>query len=167
MKNVKRFVLLLLLILTGSIVFAQEVKVNDNVYEIKKDLIFINDVDVTNTLSEEEKSKILAAFEQKKLDMAKAKLSKEKIDKAEKAQERAEKQQKKAEKKQKKAEKEMKQKVKAQTNYDKAIKTYEDAITKYEKLKKKGKLSPIDEEKWLEKIEKLNSKIEKTKAKLK
>lgn len=162
-----RFALLLLLILTGSMVFAQEVKVNDSVYEIKKDLIFINDVDITNTLSEEERSKILAAFEHKKSEKAKAKLSKEKIDKAEKAQKRAEKQQKKAEKKQKKAEKEMKQKVKAQTNYDKAIKTHKDAITKYEKLKKKGKLSPIDEEKWLEKIEKLNSKIEKTKAKLK
>lgn len=162
-----RFVLFIMLVLAASFISAQEVKINDDLYEVKKDLIFKNGVDVTNTLSDAEKSKILAAFEKKKLEIAEANEAKEKLEKAEKEQKRAEKQRKKAEQKQKKAEKALKQKEKAQTNHDRAIKKHEDAIKKYEKLKKKGKLSPEDERKWLEKIEKLNANISKTKKKLK
>ncbi len=163
----KRLVLFIVLLIIGSTVFAQEVKINDDVYEVKKDVIYKNGVDVTSTLSDDEKTKILSAFETQKIKSAEEDKAKERLEKAEKEQRRAEKQQKKAEKKQKKAEKALKQKEKAQSNYDKAIKKHEDAITKYEKLKKKGKLSPVEEGKWLEKIEKLNANIAKTKKKLK
>ncbi|WP_152572179.1 hypothetical protein [Jejuia pallidilutea] len=162
-----RFVLFIMLVLAGSFISAQEIKINDDVYEEKKGLIIKNGVDVTNILSDAEKSKILAAFEKKKLEIAKTNKAKEKLEKAEKQQKRAEKQQKKAEQKQKKAEKILKQKEKAQANHDKAIIKHENAIEKYEKLKNKGKLSPEDERKWLEKIEKLNTNISKTKKKLK
>jgi len=37
---------------------------------------------------------------------------------------------------------------------------------KYEKLKKKGKLSPLDEQKWLSKIEKLKEQTAKAQRKL-
>ena len=43
----------------------------------------------------------------------------------------------------------------------------EQAQSKFERLKNKGKLSPNDETKWLEKIKKLNEKIEKAEKKLK
>lgn len=159
MKNLKRFVLVLGLILMGMSVSAQEVKVNDNVYEVKKDLIYKNGVDVTNTLTADEKFQIFTAFEKLNLEKAEAEKTQKRIEKAEK-------EQKKAEKKQKKAEKALKQKEKAQSNYDKATKKHQDALKKYEKLKNKGKLSPQDEAKWLEKIEKLNANISKAKRKL-
>ena len=38
---------------------------------------------------------------------------------------------------------------------------YSDAQKKYEKLKNKGKLSPVDEEKWLKKLENLKENLEK------
>jgi hypothetical protein len=39
-------------------------------------------------------------------------------------------------------------------------------MAKYEKLKKKDKLSPNEEEKWLEKIQDLKEDLEKAKRKL-
>ena len=159
MKSLKCYVLSLGLMLLGISMAAQEVKVNDNVYEVKKDLIFKNGVDVTNILTADEKSQIFAAFEKSNIERAEAIKTQKRIEKAEK-------EQKKAEKKQKKAEKALKQKEKAQSNYDKATKKHQDALKKYEKLKRKGKLSQQGEKKWLEKIEKLNANISKTKRKL-
>lgn len=88
----------------------------------------------------------------------------ERLEKAEKERKKAQKAQKKAEKEQKKA---LKQKEKAQSDYNKAVKDLEQAQSKFERLKNKGKLSPNDEAKWLEKIQKLNGKIEKAEKKLK
>jgi len=152
MKSLKCYVLSLGLMLLGISMAAQEVKVNDNVYEVKKDLIFKNGVDVTNILTADKKSQIFAAFEKSNIERAEAIKTQKRIEKAEK--------------KQKKAEKALKQKEKAQSNYDKATKKHQDALKKYEKLKRKGKLSQQGEKKWLEKIEKLNANISKTKRKL-
>lgn len=167
MKNVMRFILFVSLILIGALACAQEVKINDAIYEVKKDLIFEKGVDVTNSISNAKKLEIFEALEKKKLEMAEAKASNDKLEKVAKAQERAEKQQKKAEKKQKQAEKALERMAKAQANYDKAISKHKAALKKYEKLKNKGKLSPVDEQKWLDKIEKLNSNIAKMKKKMK
>jgi hypothetical protein len=43
----------------------------------------------------------------------------------------------------------------------------EKAQKKHERLKKKGKLSPVDEGKWLEKIEKLTEKLETAQKRVK
>ncbi|GGD22002.1 hypothetical protein [Hyunsoonleella pacifica] len=160
MKNLFRFILLITFILIGISVSAQEIKVNDSIYEVKKGTILNNGVDVTDTLSEEEKAKILAEFEKRKQAAVEAVATQKRVEKAEK-------EQKKSEKKRKKAEKALKQKEKAQSNYNKATKKYQAAQEKYEKLKSKGKLSPMDEKKWLEKIEKLHANVIKTKKKLK
>lgn len=174
MKNIIRFVLFIVFVTIGMSLSAQEIKVKDDVYEIKKGLIFKDGVDVTNTLSDAQKAEIFAAFEKEKQKLNEEEAAQKNLEKAEKErkksekeQKRAEKEQKQAEKKQKSAEKELKQKENAQSNYNKAIKKHKEAQKKYEKLKGKGKLSPIDEQKWLEKIEKLNEKVSKTKRRLK
>ena len=166
MKNVVRILLIIGLMLKGLSIYAQDIKINDEVYQVKKDVIFKNGVDVTNTLSEEEKSKIFAAFNKQQQQIAEADRVQKKLEKAEKEQKRAEKEQRRAEKKQKKAEKALKQREKAQANFDNATKKHKAAINKYEKLIKKGKLSPEDEAKWLEKIEKYKDNIAKAKKKL-
>ncbi len=149
-----------LLLLTFSLTsFAQEVKQGEKTYEVKKEKIFLNGEDVTETLSTEEKEVIFkeAAIISEKL---------KKAEKAQKAAEKLEKEKKKAEKAQKKAEKALKKKEKLQKNYKKAQDNLKKAQKKYEKLKKKGKLSPVDEGKWLDKIEKLTEKVDKAKRKL-
>lgn len=144
----------------GLLVNAQEVTVNGSVYKVEKETIFKDGIDVGASLSEEEKAQIIAARDRKAAMLAASQ-------RAEKQVEKAEKEQKRAEKKQKKAEKELKQKKKAQSRFDKSEKKYEDAVKKYEKLKGKGKLSPEDEEKWLEKIGKYQKANTKAKRKLK
>ncbi len=163
MNNLKRrnmrFLLIVLFLGFGFVVNAQDVNVKGEAYEIKKDRIFKADLDVTDTLSEEEKQQIRGAFDEKMLKVKEAEETQKRIEKAEKKQ-------KSAEKKQKKAEKELKKSQKAQSNFDKSTKKHKDAISKYEKLKKKGKLSPVDEEKWIEKIEKYKEAAAKAKKKL-
>jgi septal ring factor EnvC (AmiA/AmiB activator) len=161
-----KYLLLLLLLGFGYTVGAQEVNFNGETYKIKKERIFKDSIDVTETLSDDEKQQIRAAFNR---EMAQIKESEEvakRLEKAEKEQKKAEKERKKAEKEQKKVEKALKKKEKAQSNFEKAVKKHEDAIKKYEKLKKKGKLSPVDEEKWLKKMDDLKENIGKTKQKL-
>ena len=150
----------------GFLMNAQDINFNGVAYEIKKDRIFKDDVDVTDTLDIEDKQQIMGAFDKKMLQVKEAEETQKRIEKAEKEQKNAEKDQKRAEKKQKKAEKELKQRQKAQSNFDKSTKKHKAAINKYEKLKKKGKLSPIDEEKWIEKIAKYKEDSEKAKKRL-
>lgn len=157
-------------------VTAQEIVIEGKNYKVEQTLFFQDDIDVTETLTVEEKAKIMAAIEAKKEEIAhdeKAKQQKEQVDKAteefkaaEEENKRAEKEKKRAEKEMKKAEKQHKRTMKAKTNHNKAVKAHDNAVAKYEKLKGKGKLSPLDEEKWLKKIEKLKAKQAKAKAKL-
>ena len=189
-------VLMVVLFLSfGFLMHAQEVSVNGVGYEVKKGRIFKGDVDVTYTLTMEEKEQIMAAFDKKKRELEQAEDAEKRIEKAEKQQEKAEretekaeKEQMQAEKKQKKAEKEqeklekeqkkiekekkktekvLKKTEKAQSTLDKSIEKHEEALKKHKKLKRKGKLSPLDDEKWLEKIAKYKEATDKAKKKLK
>lgn len=161
-----RFLLIVLFLGFSFVVNAQEVSFNGVSYEIKNDRIFKAGLDVTETLSVEEKQDIRLAFDEKTAKLKEVEETQKRVEKAEKEQENAEKDQKRAEKKQKKAEKELKNRQKTQSNFDKSIKKHKAAISKYEKLKKKGKLSPQDEEKWLEKIAKYKEASLKAKKRL-
>lgn len=152
--------MVLLFMIFGLTLNAQDISVNGVNYVIDNDKILKDGVDVTNTLAEHEKTAIFSAFNER---LAKIKEAK----KVEKNLEKAEKDQKKAEKRQKKAEKALKQKEKAQSNFEKAGEKYNSALKKYEKLNSKGKLSPEDEKKWLDKIEKLKENQAKAEIKLK
>ena len=154
-----KFWVILLFLGFGFCANAQEIKVNGTTYEVKGKIILKDGVDVTNTLTIEQQNEIRSSLEKK------LKVEKE-AKKAEKAQNKAEKAQKKAEKEQKRAEKALKKKEKAQDRYERAGEKYKDAQKKYERLKSKGKLSPQDEAKWLEKLEDLKEDIEKAKKKM-
>lgn len=154
----KIFTTILLFILSIGL-NAQEVNFKDTTYKIKGKTILQDGVDVTSTLSVEDQEGVLEVLN-------KQKALEEEREKTEKAMKKAENEQKSAEKKQKKAEKELKRKEKAHFKFQDAHDDHADAIKKYEKLKKKGKLSPNDEEKHLEKIKNLKEDIEKSKRKL-
>lgn len=154
----KIFTTILLFILSIGL-NAQEVNFKDTTYKIKGKTILQDGVDVTSTLSVEDQEGVLEVLN-------KQKALEEEREKTEKAMKKAENEQKSAEKKQKKAEKELKRKEKAHFKFQDAYDDHADAIKKYEKLKKKGKLSPNDEEKHLEKIKNLKEGIEKSKRKL-
>ncbi|WP_179021683.1 hypothetical protein [Winogradskyella forsetii] len=156
---------------------AQKVESEGKTYEVKDEKIFLDGKDVTETLTDEEKNFILkeavVISDKMILEEIKRKEAEEKIkghneaaEKLEKEAKKAEKAQKKAEKELKKAEKELKKKEKLQSNFEKAERNLEKSQSKYEKLKRKGKLSPEDERKWLDKLEKLTSKLKKAKGRL-
>lgn len=161
-----KFFITLLCLVFGFFVQAQEVEVNGTVYKVKGDAIFKDNVDVSETLTIEEKNNIRTNLDEKIRLEKEAEEAESKIKKAEKEHKKAEKEQKRAESKQKAAEKALKKKEKAQANFEKAGDKYEDAIKKYEKLKERGKLSPNDEAKWLKKIDNYKDDINKAKRKL-
>lgn len=158
-----KYYIILIALIFSLISFAQEVKKDGKTYEVKKGKIYFNGKDVTLDISEEMKASI---FKEASAIADKAKAERE-AKRLEKANKKAEKALKKAEKARKKAEKELKKKEKLQNNFDKAKKNLEKSTAKYEKLKKKGKLSPVDEKKWLDKLKVLTEKVEKTERKLK
>ena len=148
------------LFLLANMLLAQKISHEGKEYKIKVDKIFMNGVDVTNDVSSFDQNFLKTKLKLKISDEKKAK-------KLEKERKKAIQKQKKAEKKQRKAEKELKQKQNAQDNFESAQKKYEQAQRKYEKLKKKGKLSPEDELKWLDKIDRLRENIDKKEKRLK
>lgn len=157
--TIMRFLMILLFGGLGFTICAQEVSVDGINYEVKDERILKNGIDATDDLSVELKEKINHAAIVKRGQIKEA-------EKVEKRLKMAEKSQKSAEKKQKKAEKALKKKKKAQSDFQKSTKKYGSAQKNYDKLKKKGKLSPEDEEKWLEKIDKFKAQSEKAKKKL-
>ncbi|AUP79896.1 hypothetical protein [Flavivirga eckloniae] len=135
-----------LLFLAASLTIqAQEVVFNGATYKVKGKTILENNVDITSRLSVEEKIEILETLKEQKV------LEAERV---------------KADKNAKKAEKAFKKKEKAQSNFDKASSKYNRAVAKYESLKKRGRLSPVKEMKWVEKVEKLKYKRDKFEGKL-
>jgi hypothetical protein len=147
MKKIQLSFTLILLFLV-SISYAQDVVYKNKTYTIKGESIYLLKKEVTTTLSEEMKQDIFAFH---------------KINEAKEIEiEKAEKEKKLAEKKMKKAEKALKNKVKAQKRLKKANSKLKSAIKKHQTLKKKGDISPNDEKKWLQKIEKLKNKITKS-----
>lgn len=168
----KYYILLLSLILSLTS-FAQTIEKGGKTYDVKKEKIFLEGIDVTETLNLEEKQAIFkeASLISEKLKLEKlAKKEEEKANKAskklEKDTKKAKKSQKKAEKAQKRAENELKKKEKLQSNFEKAQRNLKKGQEKYEKLKKRGKLSPVDDIKWLKKLETLSEKLKKAKGKL-
>lgn len=158
MKFLKPLALLLFLCIVFSS-YAQKVTYKGNTYLVKGKIIFLNDVDITNTLSYEDQVHI-------KNELSAQLLAEKKQKAVEKAQKKTEKAQKKAEKKQKKAEKELKKQAKNKASYIAAQKKYEKALKKYQKLKEKNKLIPADIPKWESKLKSLQERIDKLKKKL-
>ncbi|MDV7186774.1 hypothetical protein R3X25_05720 [Lutibacter sp. TH_r2] len=158
MKKLK-VIITTILLFAFVIVQAQKVEYNGKNYMVKGTTIFIDKVDVTNTLSQEEQTNI-------KNRLSEQIVAKNKLNTATKAQRKAEKKQRKAEKKQKNAEKELKAKERVQKKYSDAQKKYKKELKRSEKLRGKGKLSPEDETKWQKKLESLKKKSEKLKSKL-
>ncbi len=146
MKKIQ-FLFTLIFIFLVTISYAQDVVYKDKTYTIKKKSIYLDKVDVTQTLKPEMVNEIFAIHT----------INEEKI----KAAKKAEKEKKAAEKKVKKAEKALKSKVKAQKKLIKANDKLKSGIKKYNKLKKSGDLSPNDNQKWLSKIEKLKKNVTK------
>jgi len=145
---------------------AQTVIKDGKTYTIKKEKIFLDGNEVTSTLSEALKTEIIGKAatisEQLKAD-TKAKKEADQLDKANK---KAEKALKKAEKARKKAEKALEQNQNAQDKLNRTSAKLQDAKAKYQKKKKKGKLSPNDDSKWLKKIKDLEDDMAKAKKKL-
>ena len=125
--------------------FSQKLTYANKEYKIKGEKIYFEGKDVSDSFSEEEK---VAIF--KKLKAQKAKNKEEK---------KEEKKLKKEEKKVEKAEKEQKKQENVLDDYDDAVDKLETTQAKFERLKRKGKLSPNDEVKWLDKIAKLKEKV--------
>ncbi len=164
--NTMKYRILIFIFMFSSFLFAQDIEKDGKIYQVKKERIFLDGKDVTETLNLEDKTTIL-----KKASIASEKIAQNKqalkdAEKLEKEKQKAEKAQKKAEKAQKKAEKALKQQQKAQSRLDKATKKLESSQKKFEKLKRKGKLSPQDEAKWLERLEGYQKDVERAKKKI-
>lgn len=161
----------------GVTTYAQEVIKDGKVYQVKGKTILHEGEDVTSTLLLEERTDILNSHkelvrEAKEIERAQ-KLAEKEARAAEKAQKQAEKAQKKAEKElkkqqkaQKRAEKELKKREKALDRYNKANRKLEQNQNRYEVLKKQGKLSPVNEAKWIKKLDGLSGKVEKARRNL-
>ena len=168
-----------LLFFISTVFYAQNISYNETTYTVKGEKIFQNNEEVTTSLTDLEKEAVLSAhkveankvtkeLEKKEKEAIKSEKEKAKRIKAqEKKLKEVEKKQKKAEKKLKKAEKEAKKKVNAQKSLDKAENKFEKETKKFEKLKKRGKLSPVKEAKYLEKLEGLKDNVGKASKKLK
>ncbi len=174
--HTKKYILSSLLFVATAFGFAQQIVLEDVTYEVKNEIILKEGVDVTNELTEEQKMQIFSKkSEIQQIEVEKAKqleaLEKEKqqaikrAEKEEKERQKAlkkqEKELKKAVKKQKQLEKALKKKEKAQNRLAKAKDKLARSEAKYEKLKKRGKLSPKDEAKWLKRIEGYNEDVRK------
>lgn len=148
-----KFWMIVLVVTFGYFANAQKVELKGENYEVKGKTFLKNGEDVTNTLTLEKKNEIKAAVEKnKELEAAAKKREEEK---------------KAVEKQQKATEKAHKEADKAASNYEKAKSNHNSAIKKYEKLKGQGKLSPVDEDKWLKKIDKLEKTQKKAEGRLK
>jgi len=150
--KIKTITVLLVCVFYAFSAFSQKVMYANKEYKIKGKKIYFEGKDVSDSFSEEQK---IAIFTRLKVQKEKKKEEKKKT-----------KELKKEDKKIKTAEKDQKKQENALDNYDDAIDKLDKAQAKYERLKRKGKLSPNDEVKWLDKIASLKEKVAKKKKKL-
>jgi hypothetical protein len=148
----KKLFLSFLLLFIATVINAQEVRYNNEIYKVKGGKIFNQEKEVTEELTAADKELIFSQANE--------------VTKQEKELRVLEKKQKQAEKNQKKAEKALKKQEQTQKKYLNAERDYKKSIKKFEKLKRKGKLSSASEENWLDKIEKQKTRLEKAKKKL-
>ncbi len=157
---------------------AQKVVTNGVVYEVKNNTIYKGETNVTDTLSKEQQKNIFHlankinkakkdALEAEKEIKRKREELEENRDELEKSVSKDRKKEIKAREKEIKArEKALKLEKKAHKRFLKWDKKHQKAQKKYTRLLKKGKLSPVDEENWLKKLDKIQKKLEKAKEKL-
>jgi chromosome segregation ATPase len=140
------------------------------IYTVKGSKIKADGIDVTETLTEEEKNKIEDLVDSKVQEREAAEDRQDELEEKKEAQEKieeeAEKCQEEIEKKQEELEKKRERKQEIREAYVEAKRRLEDKKDKYENLKEKGKLSPRDEAKWQKKIEKLEKEVKETKDEL-
>lgn len=129
---------------------------NGEVYEVNGKEILKNGENITQSLEDEERSAIFNLRDNKIKTR----------ERAEAVQKKAEKALNEATKAQEKAEKELKAKQNAQEDFEKASKKLLNAQEKYDRLKRKGDLSPNDEEKWTKDLKKLKENVEKYKKRM-
>ncbi|MGB1270319.1 MAG: hypothetical protein ACPG45_11340 [Flavobacteriaceae bacterium] len=167
-----------LFLFTCTLFFAQEVTHNGNTYSIKGKKIYQNNEDVTSLLTTTDKEAVFSAHkielekikEAKNAEKALEKKEKEAIKAEKEAAKRIKEQEKKLkaiEKKQKKVEKAAKKKANAEKAFDRAQSKLDRETKKFEKLKRRGKLSPVKEAKYLEKLSDLKDRVSKAGKKLK
>ena len=161
-----KYLVLIFVVMFSMTINAQEVQKDGKLYQVKNERIFLEGKDITETLTPENKTAILNKASRITEKMKLEEIALKESEKLEKEKKKAEKSAKKAEKKQKKAEKALKKQQKAQKRLDKATKKLKSSQKKYDKLKRKGKLSPEDEAKWLKKIAGYREAIEKAKKKI-
>src|SRR5690606_11021060 len=149
MKYIYILTLSFLIIACGS---SEQVIYDGSVYEIKGDNIYKRGEKVNESLSDELKTNI-----RQNLD-ARLALEKEAEEIKKKTQEKAikdtEKEFKEAKKKQKAIKKALEKKEKLREDFIDANSKYKDQKDKYQKLHDAGKLSPNDEEKWANRLDK-------------
>lgn len=149
-KTLTTSILFTLLFIVGN---SQTVNYQSKEYKVKGETIYLLGEDVTHTIADEDKDYLY-------------KLALEQRTQQDDQDKKAKKAAKKEEKKLKKKEKELKKKENALEDHEDAVEKLEKTQAKYEKLKRKGKLSPNDEIKWLDKIAKLKEKVAKKKRKI-
>lgn len=159
MKYKKIVVLLAIAVLTACGSSKKVITESGEVYEIKGDKFFNKGTNVTELLADEQKEALKtilqARLEAEQLTDEKKKALETENERLEKAQEKmenaikeAEKKQDKLEEKQKEIEAKQDKKEDAREAFFKAKKRFDKKQEKFKKLKAKGKLSPLDEEKW-------------------
>ena len=143
------------LLFSVTIVHAQKIDYQGKTYDVKKDRIFLKGKDVSQTLSTTEASAIK--------DAVKHKAALEKLENEKKL---VEKKFKALEKQQKKAAVQAKKRAKAEAKLAKHQDKLRKETKKFESLKDRGRLSPVDEKKWLKKLNKYKVRVEKAENKV-
>lgn len=140
------------------------------VYEVKGDTFIADGKNVTETLTSEEKTDIRNLISEREKATEEAERLKKDLEKKQKELERAEEEakrkQKELEEKQEALERKLKAKEEARENFLKTKEKLRDEKKRYEKLKKEGKLSPNDDQKWQEKLKELEIEVEVAKKKM-
>lgn len=135
------------------------------VYTIKGDKILNNGVDVSKTLSSEEKNAIETVLKERLATAEAAEKKKAameaKLKELESVQNKIKAEQKALDKQLKEAQKKREDKQDAREDFLKANEKLKDSEAKYKKLHQEGKLSPKNEEKWAKKLKELQIKKHK------
>ncbi|MFG6686949.1 hypothetical protein ACGK9U_10230 [Mariniflexile sp. HNIBRBA6329] len=162
MKKIISILSLVLLMACGS---SEKVIMEDGrVYEVKGSKFFSNGVNVTEQLTANEKE-IIKTNLQKRLEAEKIANEKQETIEAEQQrletiQEEAKRRQKVLEKEQELLEEKLEAKEDARNDFLEAKERLQSKQEKYQRLKDKGKLSPLDEEKWKARFLDLEADIE-------
>ncbi|WP_445736421.1 hypothetical protein [Mariniflexile sp.] len=165
MKFIKLLTLLLFLTIIFGCASSERVIKDGKVYTIKGNKILQNDMDISKTLTSEEKQAIQSVLEERLAAEKAVEAEKEALEakqkELEKIQEKAEAEQKRIETQQENLQDKLQAKEDARKDFLKANAKLKKNKEKHQKLHDKGKLSPIDEEEWAEKLKELQEEKDK------